>query len=92
MKDQDNLKSGIDRLIPILGWITLIGIALFSGLLVLGMMTFAVWLAILFLIKILPIIIIVIVVLIIWKLLQDRKERASQVTSSDLPEQTEETD
>ena len=76
MKNQDHIKNGIDRLIPILGWITLIGIALFSGLLVLGLMTFAVWLALLFFIKALPIIVLIAIAVIIWKLFQDRKRGA----------------
>jgi Flp pilus assembly protein TadB len=75
MKNQDNFRSGIDQLIPILGWITLIGIALFAGLLVFGLMTFAIWLVLLFFIKILPIIVLIAVVAIIWKLLQDRKKK-----------------
>ena len=78
MTDHERLKSGIDRLVPILGWITLIAIALLVGLLVLGMMTFAVWLAILFFIKILPFVIVVAVVAVIWKLLQERRLTGSR--------------
>jgi len=77
MKNRDNIRCGIDRLIPILGWITLIGIALFAGLLVFGLMTFALWLALLFFIKILPILVLLAVAAIIWKLLQDRKRKTA---------------
>ncbi len=84
MKDQDNLKIFIDRLVPVLGWLTLIGIALLTGLLVLGIMTFAVWLVILFVIKIIPLVILVAVVAIIWKLLQERrmKEKEGDLTDT----------
>ena len=75
MNDQDQLKKFIDKLVPILGWLTLIAIALLTGLLVLGIMTFAVWLAILFFIKIIPLIILVAIVAIIWKLLQERRSK-----------------
>ncbi len=75
MNNPENIKNWIDRLIPILGWVTLIGIALFAGLLVLGLMTFALWLALLFFIKILPLLVLIVAGLIIWKLIQDWKAK-----------------
>ncbi len=72
MKDQVDMSGWIDRMIPLLGWIALIGIALVAILLVLGLMTFAAWLALLFFIRLLPLIILVGAAALIWKLIQDR--------------------
>jgi len=72
MKDQVDISGWIDRMIPLLGWIALIGIALVAILLVLGLMTFAAWLALLFFIRLLPLIILVGAAALIWKLIQDR--------------------
>ncbi len=73
MKREDYIWQGVERLIPILGWITLIGIALVVGIFVLGLIAVSLWLALLFFIKIIPIIILVTAAAIIWKVIRDRR-------------------
>jgi hypothetical protein len=73
VKREDYIWQGVERLIPILGWITLIGIALVVGIFVLGLIAVSLWLALLFFIKIIPIIILVTAAAIIWKVIRDRR-------------------